>query len=53
MSLLNVVNFCHVLRLKTENGAIHIFFTLTPEKIPKVQQLNISFQPNVNSVVVK
>jgi hypothetical protein len=33
-------------KLITENGAIKIFFTLTPEKDPKVQQLNLSFQPN-------
>ena len=34
-------------KVKTENGVIKIFFTLTPEKYPKVQQLNISFQPSV------
>jgi len=33
-------------KLKTENGAIDIFFTLTPEKTPKVQYLNISFHAN-------
>ncbi|MCK5371943.1 MAG: beta-lactamase family protein, partial [Cyclobacteriaceae bacterium] len=33
-------------KLQTENGIVNIFFTLTPEKYPKVQQLDISFQPN-------
>jgi len=33
--------------VQAENGVIHIFFTLTPEKHPKVQQLDISFQPSV------
>lgn len=32
-------------KMITENGAIDIFFTLTPEKDPKVQYLNVSFQP--------
>jgi len=32
-------------QLKTENGSIHVFFTLTPENIPKVQRLVVSFQP--------
>lgn len=32
--------------IQTENGIISIFFTLTPEKEPKVQRLNISFKPN-------
>lgn len=32
--------------LKAENGSINIFFTLTPEKYPKVQQLDVSYQPN-------
>ena len=31
--------------IEAENGIIHIFFTLTPEKQPKVQQLDISFEP--------
>ena len=31
--------------IHAENGIINIFFTLTPEKTPKVQQLDISFQP--------
>jgi len=26
-------------------GVIRVFFTLTPEKDPKVQRLNVSFQP--------
>ena len=33
-------------KLQTENGAIDIFFTLSPEKNPKVQYLHLSFQPN-------
>ena len=33
-------------KLHAENGFINIFFTLTPEKYPKVQQLDVSFQPN-------
>lgn len=33
-------------KLQTENGAIDISFTLTPEKNPKVQYLNVSFLPN-------
>jgi CubicO group peptidase (beta-lactamase class C family) len=33
-------------KLKTKNGAIHVLFTLTPEKNPKVQRLIVSFQPN-------
>jgi CubicO group peptidase (beta-lactamase class C family) len=36
-------------KIKTEHGAIHIYFTLSPEKNPKVQQLNVSFQPNGQS----
>jgi CubicO group peptidase (beta-lactamase class C family) len=32
-------------RYQTENGTIRIFLTLTPEKDPKVQYLEISFQP--------
>ncbi|MCA9457840.1 MAG: beta-lactamase family protein [Nitrospira sp.] len=31
--------------IQAENGTIRIFFTLTPESSPKVQQLNLSFQP--------
>lgn len=31
-------------KITAQNGLINIFFTLTPEKDPKVQQLNISFQ---------
>jgi len=34
-------------RIFAENGIISIFFTLTPEKYPKVQQMDISFQSNV------
>ncbi len=33
-------------KLQTENGVIDIFFTLTPEKNPKVQYLKVSFQPD-------
>ncbi len=33
-------------KIQAENGVIDIFFTLTPEKYSKVQQLDISFQPN-------
>ena len=33
-------------KIQAENGTINIFFTLTPEKLPKVQQLDISFQPH-------
>lgn len=32
--------------IHTANGVIRIFFTLTPEKSPKIQRLNLSFQPN-------
>jgi CubicO group peptidase (beta-lactamase class C family) len=32
--------------VQAENGVIHIFFTLSPEKYPKVQQLDISFKPS-------
>jgi CubicO group peptidase (beta-lactamase class C family) len=31
-------------KIQAENGVINMFFTLTPEKDPKVQQLDISFQ---------
>jgi CubicO group peptidase (beta-lactamase class C family) len=30
----------------TENGTLNIFFTLSPERTPKVQYLNIFFQPD-------
>jgi CubicO group peptidase (beta-lactamase class C family) len=33
-------------KVETENGVISIFFTLTPEKYPKIQQLNISLEAN-------
>ena len=33
-------------KLQAENGVVNIFFTLTPEKAPKVQQLDVSFQAN-------
>ena len=32
-------------KYQTENGTIIIFLTLTPEKNPRVQSLNITFQP--------
>ncbi len=35
-------------KMHAKNGEINIFFTLTPENIPKVQQMNISFKPNVS-----
>ena len=31
-------------RMEGENGQVSIFFTLTPEKDPKVQQLDVSFE---------
>jgi CubicO group peptidase (beta-lactamase class C family) len=30
--------------IQAENGVIHVFFTLTPEKEPKVQQLDVRFE---------
>ena len=33
-------------QLQAENGTIEVFFTLTPEKDPKVQQLRVMFQPD-------
>ena len=32
-------------RMKAGNGEISVYFTLTPEKDPKVQQLDVSFEP--------
>lgn len=32
-------------KYQTENGSLTIFFTLSPENIPKVQNLYVSFQP--------
>lgn len=32
--------------MDAENGTVHVFFTLTPEREPKVQQLEIAFTPN-------
>jgi len=32
--------------LQAENGEVNIFFTLTPEKYPKVQRLDVAFEPN-------
>lgn len=34
--------------VQTENGIITMFFTLTPEKLPKVQRLNISFKETLS-----
>ena len=31
--------------MQGENGIVKVFFTLTPEKEPKVQELNVSFVP--------
>ncbi len=31
--------------LKTEKGALHVYFTLTPEIDPKVQDLEVRFEP--------
>ncbi len=36
-------------KIKAENGFIDVFFTLTPEKYPKVQKLDVSFQQNETS----
>ena len=33
-------------RIQAEKGSIRIFFTLTPQKEPKIQQLDFSFEPN-------
>lgn len=33
-------------RLQAANGTIDVFFTLTPEKDPKVQRLRVRFQPH-------
>jgi CubicO group peptidase (beta-lactamase class C family) len=33
-------------KIQAEKGVINIFFTLTPENHPKVQQLDISYEPN-------
>jgi CubicO group peptidase (beta-lactamase class C family) len=33
-------------KINAENGIINVFFTLTPEIIPKVQYLNVSFNKN-------
>ncbi len=32
-------------KIQAEKGIIDIFFTLTPEKYPKVQRLDVSFEP--------
>jgi hypothetical protein len=32
-------------KISTEKGFINVFFTLTPEKEAKLQQLNLSFEP--------
>lgn len=33
-------------KIKAQNGIIEVYFTLTPEKKAKLQQLDLSFQPN-------
>jgi len=33
-------------KIQAENGVVDIFFTLTPEENPKVQQLDVSYEPN-------
>jgi hypothetical protein len=32
--------------MQAEHGIVSVFFTLSPEKNPKVQHLNVSFQPH-------
>jgi CubicO group peptidase (beta-lactamase class C family) len=32
--------------LKAANGLVSVFFTLTPENVPKVQELDVSFTPD-------
>ena len=34
------------IKIQAENGVINVFFTLSPEKNPKVQELKVSFKPN-------
>ncbi len=34
--------------MQCENGNVKVFFTLTPEKVPMVQKLSLSFKPNDN-----
>lgn len=34
------------IKIQTENGIINVFFTLSPEKDPKVQELKVSFKSN-------
>lgn len=31
--------------MQAEHGVVNVFFTLTPEKDPKVQRLDVSFEP--------
>ena len=33
--------------IQTENGVIDLYFTLSPEKNPKVQYLDLIFKPEV------
>ncbi len=33
-------------KIKAKNGYMNVYFTLTPEKVPKVQDLEVSFHPN-------
>jgi hypothetical protein len=32
-------------KLRAAHGVIEVYFTLTPEKDPKVQDLEVTFQP--------
>lgn len=32
--------------IKAENGDVNVYFTLSPEKDPKIQQLNLAFEPS-------
>lgn len=34
------------IKMKAKNGVIDVFFTLSPEKYPKVQSLDVSFKPS-------
>ena len=35
-----------IFKMHTENGIIQVYFSLTPEKKPKVQNLYVSYDPN-------
>ncbi|MDA3860539.1 MAG: serine hydrolase [Melioribacteraceae bacterium] len=34
------------IKIQAENGIVNVFFTLSPEKNPKVQEMEVSFKPN-------